>query len=387
MPKLSITKEIFIEKMKEKYEQYGNINFTTMLFKASKTTIECNKCGKENTKTALRHIECTCSTCYSNMSQRLTTEEFIKRSDNLYGIGVYKYDKTNYINAHEKVEIYCMKHKGYFKISPQHFTKKTAKGCNICTKRSLLSKDEFLYRVESLYPYLNFRKLDNNGNEITNYEGSMKYLNVWCNRHKGIWTVYGNTILRGITQCGVCSGKTLKTKEEFINLSNTIHNEKYDYSLVEYTGNKNHVKIICKEHIHEQSYFLQTPSSHLSGRGCPKCGKYGYQQGNPGYFYIQELTNDISTIYKIGITGDLVRRITEQQRHSSYKHKIIYSQYFEDGKLPLELETEIKRTIQCGIISSEDLGDGFSETINHDDIHVVYQIVEKFMKEINNDNQ
>lgn len=43
--------------------------------------------------------------------------------------------------------------------------------------------------------------------------------------------------------------------EDFVNKSNTIHNNFYDYSLVEYKNNKLKVKIICPIH----GTFEQTP--------------------------------------------------------------------------------------------------------------------------------
>ena len=55
--------------------------------------------------------------------------------------------------------------------------------------------------------------------------------------------------------------------KDFIIKSNIIHNNKYDYSLVDYENNKSKVKIIC----HEHGIFEQTPNSHLKNHGCPKC--------------------------------------------------------------------------------------------------------------------
>lgn len=57
------------------------------------------------------------------------------------------------------------------------------------------------------------------------------------------------------------------TKNDFINKSNIKHNNKYDYSHVEYTNNITKVKIICNEH----GEFYQQPSSHMNGSGCPLC--------------------------------------------------------------------------------------------------------------------
>lgn len=59
-----------------------------------------------------------------------------------------------------------------------------------------------------------------------------------------------------------------KTLDEVITLFTKRHNNKYDYSKVEYINSKTKVCIICPEH----GEFWQTPHKHLSGQGCPKCG-------------------------------------------------------------------------------------------------------------------
>lgn len=58
-----------------------------------------------------------------------------------------------------------------------------------------------------------------------------------------------------------------RTVEEFIELSNSIHDNKYDYSKVNYINNKTKITIICKEH----GEFEQKPEHHLRGSGCPAC--------------------------------------------------------------------------------------------------------------------
>lgn len=61
------------------------------------------------------------------------------------------------------------------------------------------------------------------------------------------------------------------TTEIFINKAKTIHENKYDYSLVDYKNAKIKVKIICKIH----GEFEQLPSGHLTGYGCYKCSGGG----------------------------------------------------------------------------------------------------------------
>ena len=60
----------------------------------------------------------------------------------------------------------------------------------------------------------------------------------------------------------------LDKSKYFANISNEIHNYFYDYSKVVYKKNKSKVKIICKYH----GLFEQSPTHHLNGHGCPKCG-------------------------------------------------------------------------------------------------------------------
>lgn len=60
--------------------------------------------------------------------------------------------------------------------------------------------------------------------------------------------------------------KTLQ-HENFIQNSTITHNNKYDYSLVEYKRQDKKVNIICPIH----GDFLQTPDAHLRGQGCPIC--------------------------------------------------------------------------------------------------------------------
>lgn len=57
------------------------------------------------------------------------------------------------------------------------------------------------------------------------------------------------------------------TKEEFIAKAREIHGTFYDYSKVEYNGNKIKVCIICPVH----GEFWQVPNTHLNGSGCKKC--------------------------------------------------------------------------------------------------------------------
>lgn len=69
--------------------------------------------------------------------------------------------------------------------------------------------------------------------------------------------------------CPKCIGNHKKDTKSFINDSVNIHGDKYDYSDVEYINARTKVKIICPIH----GKFWQRPNGHLSGQGCLKCTK------------------------------------------------------------------------------------------------------------------
>lgn len=84
--------------------------------------------------------------------------------------------------------------------------------------------------------------------------------------------------------CPKCAyKKRFLTQDEFINKSNIIHNNKYDYSKVFYVHNKMKVEIICPIH----GSFYMRPLNHLQKCGCPKC-KMSNLEKSVENFLIQE---------------------------------------------------------------------------------------------------
>ena len=69
--------------------------------------------------------------------------------------------------------------------------------------------------------------------------------------------------------CPFCCHNFKLTKEAFIEKAKKIHGDKYDYSKVDYVNNKTKVCIVCPKH----DEFWQRPNDHLTKHGCPKCNK------------------------------------------------------------------------------------------------------------------
>ncbi len=127
--------------------------------------------------------------------------------------------------------------------------------------------------------------------------------------------------------CPLCA-KTPQT-ERFIAKAKLKHGDKYDYSLVDYHGSSQKVKIICIKH----GIFQQTPNSHLSKHGCPSCSKYGFDPNKPStlyYFSIPDIHDDSKLLYKIGVINTSLVERYHKQDYSRILN--IRKGFFQDGQ-------------------------------------------------------
>lgn len=92
---------------------------------------------------------------------------------------------------------------------------------------------------------------------------------ITCRRHGVFWQT-PNTHLSG-SGCPACAReKSIRrsSTDEFIAKARSIHGDAYLYESSVYVRSDEKLIVTCREH----GDFLQSPNSHLSGRGCPECG-------------------------------------------------------------------------------------------------------------------
>ena len=107
---------------------------------------------------------------------------------------------------------------------------------------------------------------------MVNYKNSYTPVKIICRDHGEFWQLPQHH-LRG-SNCPKCARikgnrKKLIDVNKYIRLASVIHHNKYDYSLVQYNGCHNKIKIICPYH----GVFRQAANDHLKGHGCPQCGR------------------------------------------------------------------------------------------------------------------
>ena len=216
----------------------------------------CPKCGRKKTSEA--RIK---KNDIFGKRKVFNTEEFIKRAKIIHK-DFYDYSLVNYICSNKKVKIICPIH-GIFEQIPNNHLR--GYGCLSCSKiqDKKFLKNSFLKKAfivhKNFYDY-----------SLVDYKNAKTKVKIICPIHGVFEQTPGSHLRgRGCPKCGIkkfTSSRKLTTKE-FIERAKIIHNNFYDYSLVNYVYNNKKVKIICPIH----GVFEQTPKSHVRGHGCPSC--------------------------------------------------------------------------------------------------------------------
>lgn len=189
--------------------------------------------------------------------KKLTRDEIINRFRTVHG-DKYDYSLVDYINSHTKVKIICHEHDIYEQTPYNHIGLK--QGCPNCYGNKKLTKDEFIRKSKNIHG----DKYDYN---LVEYKNNFTKVKIICPIH-GIFEQKPNLHIIQKSGCLKCSGKNLKTNDDFVSLSRKVHGDEYDYSLVNYKNGKTKVKIIC----HKHDVFEQTPDLHTNRKhGCPIC--------------------------------------------------------------------------------------------------------------------
>jgi hypothetical protein len=224
------------------------------------------------------------------MSRVIGTDKFIKNCIDKRG-NEYDYSLVEYKTSKTNIKIICREH-GIFEQTPNNHLSKMHK----CPKCSIKYKNTNDFIKESIKLYGN--KYDYS---LVEYKNALSKVNIICKVH-GIFEQRASSHLQGngCIKCFTISSRL--NINDFVNRSNIIHINNYDYSLVEYINNRTKVKIICKEH----GIFEQKPNNHLNGNGCPICKESKGERIirnfliNNNIKYIQEHTfNDCKFKFKL----------------------------------------------------------------------------------------
>ena len=159
------------------------------------------------------------------------------------------------------------------------------------------SNDEFIREAQSTH----HNKYDYSKVEYANNKTKVCLV---CPEHGEFWQTPSDH-LNG-KGCPQCAGNVRCDKDAFIEKAKYIHNDRYDYSKVEYVNAHTKVCIICPEH----GEFWQTPNNHLNGNGCPLCKNRKIGDGLRDT--VEDFTKKSNEIHDI---TDCLKALSPQQRN------------------------------------------------------------------------
>jgi len=199
------------------------------------------------------------------MTRKFTTKEFIKKVNKIHK-NRYDYSKVEYLNNNTKVLISCNKcRRKFLQVPGSHLM---GIGCPSCGYKIQADKRTFSQTkvIEE------FKKIHGDKYDYS----KIKYVNT-NTKVKIICKIHGEFVQipkhhkngRGCRKCGriISAIKQIKSFDKVIEDFKKVHEDKYDYSKVEYVNNSTNITIVCPIH----NEFKQTPAAHLKS-GCNKCG-------------------------------------------------------------------------------------------------------------------
>ena len=168
---------------------------------------------------------------------------------------------------------------------------------------------------------------------LVEYKEMRKCVKIICLTHgEFLQTAQNHIAGSGCPKCAVESRKN--TKEKFIERCKKVHNDKYDYTLVNYIRATTKVKIICKDC---NKIFSQMPRDHYSGHGCPYCkiikttGFWSKEEWitlcsskncDPS-LYVIRCFNTIENFIKIGITTKSIHKRYPCKTTMPYSYEVL----------------------------------------------------------------
>lgn len=193
-------------------------------------------------------------------------------------------------------------------------------------------------------------------------------VNLYCPKHDAQLSPHYSNLEKGKICCKGCAKERYtpynkRTQQEFIQAAKNVHgDEEFDYSLVEYVHSDIKVLIRCNKC---GAINSQTPSGHLSGRGCNTCKKTGYKPDEPCYLYIIQLVGLGEVYYKVGITSSIKSRMYNLSLDSWFDITPVSISHFPRGWMAKSVEDSVLKGLGVkgnGVVDRKYFPEGFSET-------------------------
>jgi hypothetical protein len=197
-----IDTEEFIRRATDRHGQTFIYDRTNYVGSNLKLEVICRVHGSFMVQASSHLCGAGCKKCHvikRSQSQRLSTEQFIRRAEKIHGGCNYGYEEAIYVTAHTKLTVICRLH-GAFQITPHNHVR-GGKGCQQCgfaklAKTKTRSTEQFIVGAIAIhgqaYDYTD-----------TEYRGRNEKLWIKCKKH-GLFEQLATNHLAG-NGCPACA--------------------------------------------------------------------------------------------------------------------------------------------------------------------------------------
>lgn len=300
------------------------------------------------------------------MGKKLTQAQYITECLEVHN-SFYSYPRTIYVRGKDKIIITCPLHGDFLQQAQAH--KNDGDGCKKCASLKITGRPPSTTEA--------FRAMGVSAHEGLYLYPRAVYVNsstpviITCRVHNDFLQMpHSHLAGHGCKKCSDEAARVfnLSNTNEFKPKAISIHDNFYGYDRAVYTDSKTPLIITCPIH-HD---FLQSPSSHLSGAGCPKCMTCGYNISKPGTLYVMISGN----ITKVGITNRKPEnRASEILNKGGPEFTLKASFYFDEGILARNLEKASHRWLSERYAPATEKFDGYTECFLNVDLAALLNYV------------
>jgi hypothetical protein len=316
--------------------------------------------------------ECSKSSLFAgavmNGSPRYTHEEAI---DVLYALGTnYTFEKVVFSTVKGHITVTCKDH-GDFQTTFDGMVNGGI-GCRHCSiarraKLKTLPFDEIMQEVvETHGTRYNYTKVV--------YKNLATKVEIICNDHGSFWQSLEKH--KSGQHCPTCAGNATMTVERFMPLIPDKHIGLFQYHLItdeHFKDESRKLPIVCNKH----GLFYQHYRNHLSGNGCRKCSRFGFNVNKAGSLYVLQDNQRV----KVGITNrDIGIRLKEINKPNG-NFNVVASHRFECGKQCADVETQALRYLSERYEVCKETFSGATESFENVDLVSVLGYIERIMKD------
>jgi hypothetical protein len=320
-----------------------------------------------------------------------TKEEFIANALDVHA-NTYEYLLVDYINSKTKVVITCRTHGNFTQEPTSHLA---GRGCPSCVENRGKPKAK-KYTTTSFIEKAVATHGDRYDYSDVVYTGTLSHIVIGCKVH-GIFTQRASSHIlgNGCQKCAMVLNSTrgsltlplvaertkLLEAKLFLGKFTAVHGATYSYDNFVYVDNTTKSTITCRTH----GDFLQAPSDHKQGHGCPECAlersniAKRMQSGRPAllyYLYIPELN-----LWKVGCTE---RSIEERfSRDKELTFNILYEKWYTKGSDAYAIEDTLLACSKTFAVKEKPLLSKGNSELRSSPIENIEQLIEDAEKLLN----